>query len=101
MESQPYEEKKGKSNDIPDIFNQETKEDLFCFQCLQIPKYTITIKKKGIIELSHKCKEREIITEFPLTTGTDIYSNSKCVYCNNECSNICLDCKKFVCKKLC
>ena len=34
-----------------------------------------------------------------MTNGTDIYSNSKCVYCNNECYNICLDCKKFVCKK--
>ena len=51
--------------DLSEIFEQDNEEEIYCARCLKIPKYTIIIRKNKIIQLSHKCKEKEENIYFP------------------------------------
>ena len=55
--------------DWNEIFSQdniEDEEEIYCAKCLQIPKYTIVVTKNKIIQLTHKCKEKDEKINFHL-----------------------------------
>lgn len=100
MAEQTFKKQEKIEDDIfTDIFGQENKEDLFCPQCLITPKYDIMIEENKIIKLSHKCKDKEQKVGFPFVKNANLSSFSKCYHCKNECSDICLECKNYICDK--
>ena len=86
--------------DLNDIFGQDNQEeeDIYCAKCSQIPKYTIVIGKDKKIQLRHECKEKEENIFFPFEKKPSSYTLSNCYYCKNKTSDICLECKKYICK---
>ena len=87
--------------DWNEIFSQdniEDEEEIYCAKCLQIPKYTIVVTKNKIIQLTHKCKEKDEKINFPFEKKSHSYPSFKCYYCNNTTSDICLECKNYICK---
>ena len=100
MDNKSSEEKEGNEvKDIIEILGNENKvENIFCIKCLSIPKYKIIIQKNKSIQLSHICNKQEIKIDFPFENKTNSYSSSKCYYCEKQCFNVCLECKKYICK---
>ena len=93
------EKDENEAMDWNEIFGQEhEEEEIYCTKCLKIPKYTIVIKKNKIIQLSHKCKEKEENIYFPFEKKSNSYLPLKCYYCENKTSDICLECKQYICK---
>lgn len=85
--------------DWNDIFGQDNEEeDIYCAKCLQIPKYTIVIGKDENIQLSHKCKGKEEKINFPFDKKHSSYTPLECYYCKNKTSDICLECKNYICE---
>ena len=98
MDIQSSKEKE-ESEDIElNEFEQDNEEEIYCVKCLKIPKYSIIIEKNKIIQLSHKCKDKEEIINFPFQNKSHSYSTFKCYYCTKKSSDICLECKKYICK---
>ena len=79
--------------DWNEIFSQdniEDEEEIYCAKCLQIPKYTIVVTKNKIIQLTHKCKEKDENINFPFEKKSHSYPSFKCYYCNNTTSDMLL-----------
>ena len=86
-----------KNNEFDDIFGKPN-FDLFCYDCLTIPKYNIEINTKGIITLIHKCKKEDKRIEFTSEeTKSDSQNNRYCNYCNKRSDNLCVECRKIIC----
>ena len=100
MDNQSSNEKEGNEDkDFLEIFGNEIKdENIFCVKCLSIPKYSVIIQKNKTIQLSHICNGQEIKRNFPFENKSNPYCSSKCYYCGKECFNVCLECKKNICK---
>ena len=68
--------------------------------CLQYPEYVISINQKGIISISHKCLNNEIIN-IELNDESNFnknkVSNKLCECCKKVANNICLKCEKILC----
>ena len=93
------EKERNEEKDFKEIFGHENKgKSIFCVKCLTIPKYNVIIQKNKTIQISHICNKQEIKINFPFEGNTSLYSSSKCYYCQKECSNVCLECKKYICK---
>ena len=75
-------------------------ELFFCKLCLQYPEYVISINQKGIISISHKCLNNEIIN-IELNDESNFnknkVSNKLCECCKKVANNICLKCEKILC----
>ena len=86
-----------KNNEFDGIFGKPS-FDLFCYDCLTIPKYNIEINTKGIITLIHKCKKEDKRIEFTSEeTKSDSQNNRYCNYCNKRSDNLCVECRKIIC----
>ena len=86
-----------KNYELDNIFGKPS-FDLFCYDCLIIPKYNIEINTKGIITLIHKCKKEDKKIEFTSEeTKSDSQNNRYCNYCNKRSDNLCVECRKIIC----
>ena len=85
--------------DWNEIFCQDNEEDIYCAKCLQIPKYTIVVTKNKDIQLTHICKETDETINFPFEKKSHSFPASKCYYCQNATSDVCLECKNYICKR--
>ena len=73
--------------------------NLFCQDCLMIPKYQIIISKKGMILLSHECEYgRNKRIKFSMNNINNKMTKT-CYYCGNICNIICLKCRRYLCNE--
>ena len=87
-----------KENDKEEI-KPENMEDIFCFNCLRIPKYDIIVNVNKSLKLAHYCTHNEYKKiDFPISSNKNNLI-SKCDYCDKNCFNICIECKKYICDK--
>ena len=87
-----------KENDKEEI-KSENMEDIFCSNCLRIPKYDIIVNVNKSLKLAHYCTHNEYKKiDFPITSNKNNLIN-KCNYCDKNCFNICIECKKYICDK--
>ena len=89
------------SMDWNEIFgqdNEDHEEEIYCNKCLKIPAYSIIITKDKIIQLSHICKGKEEEIYFPFENKSHSYPVLECYYCKKTTSDVCLECKKYICK---
>jgi len=72
--------------------------NLFCNDCFQIPEYKIEIDKNSI-SLIHECNNVEKKNLFQKKINYLVFSESQCSNCQEKCNSICIECKKYICKK--
>ena len=73
---------------------------IFCLDCHQIPEYKIEIGTDNSISLIHKCAKLDKIISLKseIKLISYVYDNFiKCIYCQKECNNICIECKQNIC----
>ena len=87
-----------KENDKEEI-KSENMEDIFCSNCLRIPIYDIIVNVNKSLKLAHYCTHNEYKKiDFPISSNKNNLIN-KCNYCDKNCFNICIECKKYICDK--
>ena len=100
-ETKSQTEEKTQNNEPIDaiIQNESQKINLFCYDCFQIPEYTIKIDKKLCLSLFHECiNQKKKNLPFQKEIEYSIISESNCHYCHKKCYNLCIECKNFVCQ---
>jgi len=76
--------------------------NLFCIDCYQIPEYKIEIGENNSISLIHKCiqLDKKICLKSLIKSISFEYNKiNKCIYCQKECNDICIECKQYICNE--
>ena len=74
-------------------------DELFCYDCLAFPHYSIEVREDGTIFMNHICNKENKRLIFEINIKKNVKNEIKCYNCKSICNLICTKCDTYMCDK--